>query len=524
MPNIRPYSNKELLLFPPSVGDYLSKNHLAHVVDEAVESIDLTPYYRKISTVGNPAYDPVMPIKIIFYGYCVKTHSSRKIEERLDTDVAFIYLAGMQKPDFRTISDFRKNNLKELKNSFVEIVRICHRLGMTQLGNISLDSKVMKANASVKRTYDEKELINERQELEKAIEEYLQKANKTDDEEDEKYGPDKHGNELPEDIRDKESRIKKIKQIVEELKQAEQKLKNSDKEKINLSDADSQIQKGKGGKYPGYRAQIAVDSKEQVIVTNDVTNQQYDTDQLIPMAEQIVQNVQQIKEQNNVTDDKNQDALLKIKLTADSGYSSGKNLAEIQQNKKLENIDPYIPDKNYQAKLRGKKTREDLPFSKTKFIFDEHKDKLLCPEGKELNFSGTRTRRNGEVERVYQCPGSVCRSCKHFGICTPNKDGRSIQISENELLVHKMRKKLSTPEGKQIYSKRMITVEPVFGNLSQNLGFREFLLRGLEKVKGEFSLMCIAHNLVKIARFLKEQNMLLTQALAKPCMVAIPDS
>jgi transposase len=522
MLNIRPYSNKELLLFPPSVGDYLAKDDLAHVVDEAVETIDLAPYYRKISPVGNPAFDPALMIKVVFYGYCVKTYSSRKIQDRIHKDVAFIYLAGMQKPDFRTISDFRKNNLKELKNSFVEIVRICHRLGMTQLGNISLDSKVMKANASVKRTYDEKELIKERQELEKAIEEYLQKANKTDDEEDEKYGSDKHGNELPEDIRDKESRIKKIRQIAQELKQAEQELKNSDLEKINLTDPDSQIQKGKGGKYPGYRAQIAVDSKEQVIVTNDVTNQQYDTDQLVPMVEQIVQNVQQIKEPNNATADKNQDTLLKIKLLADSGYSSGKNLSDIQQNKKLENIDPYIPDKNYQAKLRGKNTREDLPFSKSKFVFDEH-NKLLCPEGKELNFSGTRTRRNGEIERVYQCPGSICRSCKHFRKCTPNKNGRSIQISENELLVHKMRKKLSTPEGKQIYSKRMITVEPVFGNLSQNLGFREFLLRGLEKAKGEFSLMCSAHNLLKIARFLREQKLLLTQALAKPCPVAIPD-
>jgi len=522
MLNIRPYNNKELLLFPPSIGDYLAKDDLAHVVDEAVETIELTPYYKKISSVGNPAFDPALMLKVVFYGYCVKTHSSRKIQDRIHKDVAFIYLAGMQKPDFRTISDFRKNNLKELKNSFVEIVRICHRLGMTELGNISLDSKVMKANASVKRTYDEKELIKERQELEKAIEEYLQKANRTDLEEDEKYGSDKHGNELPEDIRDKESRINKMKQIAQELKQAEQELKDLDLEKINLTDPDSRIQKGKGGKYPGYRAQIAVDSKEQIIVTNDVTNQQHDTDQLIPMVEQTVQNIQQIKEPNDTTGDKNQDGLLKIKLTADSGYSSGKNLAEIQQNKKLENIDPYIPDKIYQAKLRGKNTREDLPFSKSKFIFDD-RNKLLCPEGKELNFTGIRTRRNGEVERVYQSPGSVCRGCKHFGKCTSNKDGRSIQISENELLVHKMRKKLSTPEGKQIYSKRMITVEPVFGNLSQNLGFREFLLRGLEKVKGEFSLMCSAHNLLKIARFLRESKMLLTDAPLKPCMVAIPD-
>jgi len=169
MLNIRPYSNKELLLFPPSVGDYLSKDHLAHVVDEAVDTIDLTPYYREISPVGNPAFDPALMIKIWYYGYATKTYSSRKIDEKLDTDVAFIFLSGMQKPDFRTISNFRKNNLNKLKNSFVDILQICHRLGMTKLGNISLDSKVMKANASADRTYDEKEIIKEREEIEKAI-------------------------------------------------------------------------------------------------------------------------------------------------------------------------------------------------------------------------------------------------------------------------------------------------------------------------------------------------------------------
>lgn len=149
--NVRPYNNKELLLFPPSIGDYLREDDLAHVVDEAVEEIDLTPYYKKISEVGNPPYHPALMIKNWFYGYATKTFSSRKIEEKLYKDIAFIYLAGMQKPDFKAISEFRRKNLPELRNSFVEIVQICHRLGMTKLGEISLDSKVMKANASISR-------------------------------------------------------------------------------------------------------------------------------------------------------------------------------------------------------------------------------------------------------------------------------------------------------------------------------------------------------------------------------------
>ncbi|MDI6642014.1 MAG: transposase, partial [Elusimicrobiota bacterium] len=119
--NVRPYNNKELLLFPASVGDYLPSDHLAHVVDEAVDEINLEPYYKKISAVGNPPYHPAVMIKIWFYGYATKTYSSRKIEEKLHTDVAFIYLAGMQKPDFKAISEFRRKNLSELRDSFVDI-------------------------------------------------------------------------------------------------------------------------------------------------------------------------------------------------------------------------------------------------------------------------------------------------------------------------------------------------------------------------------------------------------------------
>src|SRR4030042_679884 len=143
--NVKPYTNKQLLLFPASIGDYLPEDDLAHVVDEAVEEIDLNPYYQKIPSVGNPSYHPALMIKLWFYGYATGTYSSRKIEEKLHKDIAFIYLASMQKPDFKAISEFRRKNIYELKDSFVDILQICHRLGLTRLGEISIDSKIIKA-------------------------------------------------------------------------------------------------------------------------------------------------------------------------------------------------------------------------------------------------------------------------------------------------------------------------------------------------------------------------------------------
>jgi len=511
--NIRPYNNKELLLFPASVGDYLPKDDLVHVVDEAVEEIDLSPYYRKISDVGNPPYHPALMIKIWFYGYATKVYSSRKIEDKTRRDVGFIYLAGMQKPDFKAISEFRRKNLSELRNSFVDILQICHRLGLCKLGEISIDSKVMKANAAAAKSYAEKELTREREKIQKAIQEYLEKTNQTDIEEDKKYGPDKRGNELPEDIRNKDARVKKMKQIAKQLKAAQEKLKQSGKKKINLTDSDSQFQKGHLRKVvPGYRAQAAVDSKQQIIVANDVTDKQSDDSQLIPMVDKTLGNVEKIKPRNNQEKEP-------IKVITDAGYSSGNNLAELEEKKYKDKIDPYIPDAIYQ----GKENRhsKDNPFDKNKFEYDKDTNELTCPQGKSLKQIGCE-QRNGHKVFIYQC--KECKGCPNFGKCTTNRKGRKICISEYEALVDKMRKKLSTKQGKEIYAKRKITVEPVFGNMSHNLGFREFLLRGLEKVKGEFSLMCTAHNLLKIAKFVKQQALTLKEALSMQELLAISNT
>lgn len=510
--NLRPYNNKELLLFPPSVGDYLPKDDLAHVIDEAVDVIDLSSYYAKIPEVGNPSYHPALMIKIWFYGYATKVYSSRKLEEKLHKDVAFIFLAGMQKPDFKTISEFRRKNLTELKGSFVEILQICHRLGMTKLGEISLDSKVIKANASPDRFYDEERFDCERKELEEAISKYLEKVNQTDIEEDQKYGKDKRGNELPEEIRKKEERLKKMKEIMKELK------KQGGKAKINLSDKDAQFQKGGEKIVCGYRAQIAVDSQEQVIVANEVTNQQHDSTQLIPMIGEILKNLGELEQPNSKKLNKKK----KVKLIADGGYHSGKNLDKLSKGRYKDIIDPYIPDTNSDKREHGKGYDRESPFHRSKFIYNRKGNSFRCPAGKELPHIGNYLS-HGVRYSVY---GDLadCKDCRYFGQCTTSRHGRRINISEYQEIVDEMHKKLSRKEGKKIYGLRKITVEPVIGNLSENLGFRSFLLRGLEKVKGEFSLMCTAHNFLKMAKHLKQLGTSLKQTLNRSKLPLVLDT
>jgi len=505
--NVKPYNNKQLLLFPPSIGDYLSEDDLAHVVNEAVEEIDLAPYCRKISPVGNPSYHPALMLKPWFYGYATNTYSSRKIEEKLHKDVAFIYLAGMQKPDFKAISEFRRKNLSELENSFVDILQICHRLGLTKLGEISIDSKVMKANASISRTYGEKKLAREYEENEAAIQEYLRKAGQIDTEEDQKYGPDRRGNELPQDIRDKETRIKRLKEIRGDLEQIRVALKG--KNSINLTDKDAGTQKDKSRKIAGYRAQVAVDSKQQVILANDVTSKAADTQELIPIIDQVVENIKRLKPTDTNIE--------QIKVIADSGYASGENLAEIESR----NIDPYIPDIKYQGKRRGHKTDEGYEFHNSNFIYGKKENCYICPEGKTLNFTKVIRHHNKEY-LLYK--SSNCKSCAYFKACANGRKSKYIWVSTHKDFVERMRQKLSTEEAKKIYRLRKITVEPVLGNLAQNLGFRGFLLRGIEKVKGEYSLMCTTHNILKIAKFIKQQGIGLKKSLVMPGPLAVVDT
>lgn len=470
-----------MLLFPARIGDYLSKDHLAWVVDDVVDELNLSCLYNKVSPVGNKRYHPKMMLKVLFYAYTQKIFSSRKIGEKLDTDVAFIFLSGMQSPDFRTISDFRKDNLKEISSFFIEIVKLAKRLGMVELGHISLDSTVIKANASKNQFYTKDRLDKEEKIIKQKIDELLRNAQDIDDDEDQRFGPDKRGDEIPEQLRNHKERLNKIKAAKKALEEDSQK-------EINLTDEDATLQKSQRKIVSGYRSQISVDSKEQIIVACNVTKSATDAGQLEPQVEQAFENA---KRDNDKT----------IIITADSAYSSMGNLNKLEQKP---NIDAYIPDAKYQAKQRNKRTDEDSPFHKNNFRYQSDKDIYLCPNNRKLHFIGKGTNDKGNKFSAYRC--NSCQGCKNFGVCTKSPKGRTIKICDNIHLIHSMRKKLDTQQGKSIYKKRQAIVEPVFGNIKHNLGFREFLLRGINKVKAEFRLIATAHNLLKIAKFVKKQR------------------
>ena len=473
--NLRAYCQNQSLLFPANLLDFIKNDDLCMVVDDVVNSLDLSCLYHKVSSEGNMAYHPKMMLKVLFYAYASGIFSSRNIAKALGENVTFIYLAAWQRPDFRTINNFRKNNLEEIEDLFVQIVHLCQQLKMVKLGHISIDSSKFKANAADRKTYDRKR-------IEREMKRILDKAEKKDQQEDALYGCDKTGDELPQQIRDREQRI-------EQLKQIQQQLDDQDKEKLNATDADAVFMKTTGGIKTSYNAQASVDEDVQVIVAADVTNEPNDKEQLLPMIEQTEQNT---------------DACIDI-VTADCGYSTANNLEKLESL----NIDAYIPDDTYQSRSRGK---EVSPFDKDNFIYDQTTDVFTWPEGKIVKFWHTRHYENGDY-RVYRCV--ECSSCQHFGQCTKSKTGRSIWRRLVDKNIKQMRSKLDSESGKAIYAKRKHIVEPVFGHIKAVIGFTGFHLRGLKKVNAEFKLVAIAHNLKKISKYAYKRGIGLTHRLVE---------
>jgi transposase len=460
---LREYSPKQKIMFwlPPQ--DTLPEDHLCFVVDEIVEQLDLSYIPDKSGTVGAPAYDSRLLIKVLFYGYATGTFSSRGLMKAVRENLAYTFLTRQQFPDFRTISDFRKDNLPAIKDIFIQIVRVSREMGMVKLGRVAIDGTKLKANANKEKTYTEDELKKEIEEIENALREGIE----IDCEEDKKYGGNNSGEEMPGHLRRSYQRAEKLKSAINELK-------SKGTRRINLTDPDSKCMHE--GKYEmDYNCQASVDDEKGIIISADVTTSPADQTQLKPQVEQIEVNTGKLPE----------------KLVADAGYHSVNNLSYLEE----KSIDGYIPDADQaRAKKRKYKGKGQL-FHKNKFRYIKEEDVYLCPQGKEL----TRWLYHKQ-QRLTIYRGEGCKVCISRGLCTRSKCGiRLISRHDNEEILERMRIKMESEEGKGEYRKRGMTIEPLFGHFKENLKFRQFYCRGRLKVLGEFLLLCIGYNIKKIA-------------------------
>ncbi|MEA3223283.1 MAG: IS1182 family transposase [Thermodesulfobacteriota bacterium] len=444
----RPWNPNQQYLLPPSVQDWLPENDLVYFILDTVNELDISAIIQKYEQEkrGFPPFHPRMMVALLLYSYCRGIFSSRKIMQACQERISFKVIVGDDMPNFRTISDFRKLHLKELQLLFVQVLQLCQEAGLVKLGHIALDGTKIKANASRHKAMSYGRILKEEKRLTEEIKQLLEKAEAIDQQEDDEYGPDRRGDELPEELARRGSRLKRIQkakraleakakataQEIEKQREKEDstnddKPKRGRKRKIvsevpadnkqyNFTDPESSIMKAnnKGWDQCG-NAQAAVDNKKQIIVACDVTNESNDKQQFEPMLEQA---------QENVGEDK------KIKsASADSGYYSESNVKFAEDKK----IDAYIATK--------------------------------------------RT--------------------KHSDLVTKVPRGR---LPKDLTVQEKMARKLRTKKGCETYSKRKSIVEPVFGQIKRARGFVQFSLRGIEKMRGEWAIVCLTHNLLKLFR------------------------
>jgi transposase/NAD(P)-dependent dehydrogenase (short-subunit alcohol dehydrogenase family) len=443
----RDWDPDQAYLLPPSPADWLPEDDLVYFVLDTVRDLDLRAITRKYENGdgrGFPPYHPRMMITLLLYSYTQGVFSSRRIMKRCERDAAYRVIVHDDAPNFRTISDFRKLHLAELEALFVQVLRLCQKAGLVKLGHVSLDGTKVKANASRHKAMSYGRMKEEEKRLRAEIRDLLNRAAATDAEEDERYGGDRRGDELPKELSRRRGRLEKIREARKALEneakaaaEAERKRREEedrkrgggsgpgrrrtavkevpdDKKQYNFTDPETSIMKSnnKGFDQCG-NAQAVVDREHQVVVAADVTNEPNDKKQLRPMVRQAKQNVGRGRRID--------------KLSADSGYFSEDNVTWLEQ----QGIDGYIA--------------------------------------------------TGRLKHHEQVP--------------PHPRGRP---PRGQTVKERMARKLHTKKGRETYAERKWITEPVFGQIKRGLGFRQFLLNGIVKMRSEWRLVCMANNLRKL--------------------------
>ncbi|KKL81210.1 hypothetical protein LCGC14_1997040 [marine sediment metagenome] len=456
------------------IGGLIPHDHLCRMVKEVVFSLDTEPIEAKYSFLGQNSYHPKLLLSVLFYGYATGVRSSRKIAAKCISDHMYIYLMQCYGPDYRTISDFRKNNIKEIAKYFVDIIRILNELGCSRVGKIHIDGTKLKGSASAKRSKDKKGYEKWLTEIKEEIDKIIKEAEAIDKQEDESCETAGQQEELKQKLTDRQYLKSKIEKALKTLKE-------EDRKKINLTDNDANHMKAGGSKdvRPSYNCQAAV-TDDGIIVAAEAVTEANDRNQLEPMIEQTETNTKETVEE----------------VAADSGYGSYANYEYLEE----KGIDGYVPDDHFRQYKNGEYEKEENRYHYSNFKYDESTDSYICPEGKPVIYWKTRKNKTNKRQwnhKVYQ--GRECRECTKRSLCTKSKV-RELLIDVREPLLQKMREKLSSEEGKEKYFKRQYTIEPIFGHLKFNLGYRNFLLRGINKVTAEFKLMCIGWNLKKMLK------------------------
>jgi len=546
-PVFKEYTMGQLVLLPVNLDEEIEANHLVRVIHAAVEKMDLRKVYEQYAGGGTSSYHPKMLLKVLIYAYCQQLYSSRKIAKALRENIYFMWLSGNQHPDFHTINRFRGVVLKETIGAiFTAVLLLLQEGGYIQLEHYFVDGTKVEANANKYSFVWAKNTARYKEQVQEKVAVLLEQVEQLNAAEDAELGaqdlPERGGGqkldaaqlaakigELNEQLRQMdaaespqeaepsapaappetsggeeapkpEPKRKKHKSKAQQLRQAIGQLREKLLPRLKQYEAQEAILAGRnsyaktdpdatfmrmkedhmrnGQLKAGYNVQIG--TEHQFVVGYSLHQSPGDPGCLIPHLQQTKQQLGRLPDN----------------IVADSAYGSEENYAYLEQEK----VGNYLKYNTFYQEHR--KHFKPKPFDANFWPYDPQTDTFTCPNGQPLHFLHTRQERtdNGfqTERRVYEC--ADCSHCPLKAQCTRAAGNRQFRVSFRlRQLRAQAAENLCSAKGKQLRAQRSVEVEPVFGRLKQDWGFRRFLLRGLEKVTAEWGLLCIAHNFAKMA-------------------------
>lgn len=468
---LRQGNREQMRMLPSSIEEYILEDAPVRVYDAFVEALDLRKLGVKIDPQkeGNPSYDPKAMLKLLVYGYSYGVRSSRKLEREIYYNLSFIWLMGGLKPDHKTIAEFRRKNKGALKMALKQCVRLCLKLELIAGNVLFVDGSKIRANASIKNTWTAEKCQKVLAKVDKRITEIISEAEAVD-----------KGEEGMPSLVTVSQELGDAKAMKERVKEVMAKLEENEEKTLNTVDRECARINSVHGTHAGYNTQVVVDDKNGLIVSSDAVSANNDLGQF---SRQI---------------DKAQEEVGKKCQTAvaDSGYAYTDDLAKIDK----QGVQVIVPTQRLAS------GREIGEFDKRNFRYDTDRDCYICPKGEVLRYSGRTRRRNGKNYKMEN--RGACLKCPEFGKCTTAERGRKVTRLDEESLRVRLEQEFALSPNQEIYKRRQQRVELVFGHIKKNLGITSFLLRGLEGVRAEMSVLSICFNLRRMMTILGTRGLI----------------
>jgi transposase len=451
---------QQLLMFPPSLEEWVGPEHPARFIRDFVDSLDLPSlgFRERTAQEGRPPYSTEMLLKVWLYGYLNRIRSTRLLERGCRENLGLIWLTGLNSPDHNTLWRFWRDNREALRQVFKQSVKVALHAGLLGLALHAVDGTKIKAASARRGMWHRPDLEKLLAKLDASLAEAMAEVEAAQDREQGEY-------RLPEELQDQEVRRQRI---VDAL----QALADADRDHLHPKEPEARMMKVGPAVEPAYNAQAVADGTSKMLVACEVVNEEADTQQLVPMLDQAKENLGATAAEN----------------LADGGYASAAQIG-LAEERRYEVLTA--------AGKREPTSPEDRPYHTSRFFYDEERDCCICPQGQVLTYERTKASRGkASAVRIYRCRS---RDCPVRGKCTRDRQGRQVEIGPHHQAMVRQRQKRQ--EKGSLLRLRKVIAEPPFAWIKRHLDFWRWTVKGLENVRTQWALLCTTVNLKKLFRY-----------------------